>query len=74
MRSARYKYVRWDNGKEELYDLRADPAELRDIAATADLTWARALTSADEAPMPEIVADLEEQGAVRAALHGLGYV
>ncbi len=74
VRSARYKYVRWDNGKEELYDLRADPAELRDIAASADLTWARALTSADEAPMPEIVADLEEQGAVRAALHGLGYV
>jgi arylsulfatase A-like enzyme len=74
VRTAQYKYVRWENGKEELYDLRTDPAELRDIAANSDLTWARELTSADEAPVPEIVDDLEEHGAVRAALHGLGYV
>ena len=76
LRTARHKYVRWENGKEELYDLEADPAELRDIAATADLTTFRELTREDDAapPLDDLPDDVEEHGAVRAALHGLGYV
>jgi arylsulfatase A-like enzyme len=33
VRTPERKYVRWDSGKEEAYDLAADPGELRDLAA-----------------------------------------
>jgi N-acetylglucosamine-6-sulfatase len=33
VRTERFKYVRWSYGDEELYDLRADPYELRNLAA-----------------------------------------
>jgi arylsulfatase len=36
LRSATHKYVWWANGEEELYDLVADPGELRNIAARED--------------------------------------
>ena len=73
VRTDRLKYVRSANGKEELYDLVDDPRELRDIAAGADLDWARALT------VPSAGAGACDDGArdepaVRAALHALGYV
>ena len=31
------KCVRWENGKEELYDLAADPGERRDLAAVPSM-------------------------------------
>ena len=33
VRTQRYKYIRWSYGDEELYDLRTDPYELRNLAA-----------------------------------------
>jgi arylsulfatase A-like enzyme len=33
VRSARWKYVRYSTGEEELYDLDADPSELENLAA-----------------------------------------
>ncbi len=35
VRSARWKYVRYATGEEELYDLAADPFELENLASTA---------------------------------------
>jgi arylsulfatase A-like enzyme len=37
LRTARFKYIRSANGKEEVYDLLADPGELHDLAARQDL-------------------------------------
>ena len=37
LRTQRYTYVVWANGKEELYDRRSDPRELRDLAARRGL-------------------------------------
>jgi N-acetylglucosamine-6-sulfatase len=37
-RTARHTYVRYATGEEELYDLRRDPHQLRNIAATAAAT------------------------------------
>ena len=36
LRTAQYLYAAWSNGDRELYDLLADPAELRNLAATGD--------------------------------------
>jgi len=36
LRTAQYLYAAWSSGDRELYDLLADPAELRNLAATAD--------------------------------------
>jgi arylsulfatase A-like enzyme len=33
LRTSQFKYVRWANGKEELFDLLEDPRELRDLAS-----------------------------------------
>jgi arylsulfatase A-like enzyme len=76
LRTQRYKYVRSANGKEELYDLEADPQELRDLGATVDLDWARAQlaealpVTVSGGPAPDGV----EDHAVRSALRSLGYV
>ncbi|TQS13009.1 sulfatase [Microbispora hainanensis] len=36
LRNDRYAYVEYETGERQLYDLRADPAELHNLAATAD--------------------------------------
>ncbi|WP_049570029.1 sulfatase family protein [Nonomuraea sp. SBT364] len=36
LRTERYTYVRYDTGEEQLYDLRADPYQLDNLAADAD--------------------------------------
>jgi hypothetical protein len=36
IRTTRYLYVAYDDGEREVYDLHADPAELTNIARTAD--------------------------------------
>jgi N-acetylglucosamine-6-sulfatase len=46
VRTARYTYVEYVTGERQLYDLRADPDQLRNIVATAD---------------PEFVQDLAQQ-------------
>ncbi|HXJ35539.1 MAG TPA: sulfatase [Candidatus Eisenbacteria bacterium] len=76
IRTARWKYVRSANGKEELYDLETDRLELRDVAASADLEWARELIAASGAgaPQAECIDDHAADGpAIREALRHLGY-
>jgi arylsulfatase A-like enzyme len=49
IRTADRKYVRWERGKEEVYDLAADPREQRDLAGTdAIVAPLRALWAARE--------------------------
>jgi hypothetical protein len=36
LRTEQYLYAAWSNGDREFYDVLADPAELRNLAATAD--------------------------------------
>jgi arylsulfatase A-like enzyme len=36
LRTSQYLYAAWSNGDRELYDVLADPSELRNLAATAD--------------------------------------
>jgi N-acetylglucosamine-6-sulfatase len=54
MRTRRWKYVVYRNGDEELYDLRRDPYELRNLAGTRPLvrTRLRARTFAACDPLP----------------------
>jgi arylsulfatase A-like enzyme len=74
LRTERWKYVRWENGKEELYDLASDPRELRDLAGSASLDWARRLLGETAAtngqPPPGSHVD---SAAIRAAMERLGY-
>jgi arylsulfatase A-like enzyme len=76
LRTARYKYVRWDTGKEEIYNLEVDPEELRDLAGSS---------SAREALHPLYAAAVGDGAAPRAvqplldyraeaALRALGYL
>jgi len=37
VRSAQYRYIRYANGDEELYDEKADPYEWRNLAAQPEL-------------------------------------
>jgi len=57
MRNATTKYVRWSNGKEELYDLQSDPREQRDMAGSEELV----------APQRELLTHRREQNAGSAA-------
>ena len=36
VRTRRYRYIRYDNGDEELYDHRNDPHEWRNLASSAE--------------------------------------
>jgi arylsulfatase A-like enzyme len=82
IRTDHYKYIQWANGKEELYDLLHDPAELRDVAASTDLTWGRRMLAEHAAarlqsgglPEPEREWPAADRAALRARLEGLGYV
>jgi N-acetylglucosamine-6-sulfatase len=46
VRSDRYKYVRYESGFEELYDLRRDPGELRNVAMRPRYATVRAAYAA----------------------------
>ena len=73
LRTAETKYVLWDNGKEEAFDLRDDPSELRDRSALGNVVRPmRELFARVGAPSPSIgpaVADTDF-----LALRALGYV
>ena len=65
LRDERFKYIVWANGKEELYDLLADPAEQRDLAAERDLvaTWRLALERVTTVSLlPPATAELDGGG------------
>jgi arylsulfatase A-like enzyme len=77
IRTADRKYVRWEDGREEVYDLNADPQERIDLAGAADvllplqqlyagITGGRA-TSAGEAGQPPLDSGTAE------AMRALGY-
>lgn len=75
VRTNQYKYVRWDNGKEELYDLTKDPHELLDIATTQDIRWARSLVDRTQRrPATDEATAMSEERATRIALRGLSYI
>jgi arylsulfatase A-like enzyme len=57
LRTDRYTYVRYATGERQLYDLLADPYQLRNLAAEAD---------------PALIADLDERLAGMVACAGAG--
>jgi arylsulfatase A-like enzyme len=77
LRTADEKYIRWDSGREEVYDLRNDPQELRDVAAitgTAEplrLVYAELERDREKTARPVTAPVLDER--TRAALRALGY-
>jgi len=71
------KYVRWDNGKEEVYDLTADPREQRDVVGLdAYLRPLRELYALEQnTTAPSLIAARPfVEPSEAAALHALGYV
>ena len=77
VRTEQRKFVRWETGKQEIYDLQADPAEHRDLAGLADeraaLTTAfDAIRDASAGTRPPLAG--RPGVAEAAALRALGYV
>ncbi|MBX3025423.1 sulfatase [bacterium] len=73
VRTRSLKYVLWQGGKEELFDLDRDPCELRDLAATADLGWARGLLGDGPGPPQGSYAAALDTASLRVAMERLGY-
>lgn len=73
VRTRSLKYVLWQGGKEELFDLDRDPRELRDLAATADLGWARSLLADGVGPPQGGYAAALDTASLRVAMERLGY-
>jgi arylsulfatase A-like enzyme len=77
LRTASHKYVRWANGREEVYALGSDPGEQRDLVALGDVLgdlqrlYAQTADGAPLAQPPRRAPSLN--GATRDALHALGY-
>jgi arylsulfatase A-like enzyme len=72
------KYVRWENGKEEVYDLHADPRERRDLAGIDDAvnSFRRLYAEADAASgvRRRAAARPNIDGRTRDGLRSLGYI
>jgi arylsulfatase A-like enzyme len=76
LRTARYKYVRWDTGKEEIYNLEADPEELCDLAGSSGAREALHplyAAAVGDGAAPRAVQPLLDYRA-EAALRALGYL
>ncbi|MBY0273993.1 sulfatase [Candidatus Binatia bacterium] len=83
LRTPRYTYVLWPNGKQELYDRARDPGELRDLAARSALVRRHRelldATREQAKPSPGAIERNELETTVdavrlRRALASLGYV
>ncbi|MDG2305924.1 MAG: sulfatase [Candidatus Binatia bacterium] len=75
LRTGGHTYVRWPSGKEEVYDRRSDPGELRDRAADAGLRRSLAARFDRAEPgAPRALKPISRAAGVRAALRALGYV
>jgi arylsulfatase A-like enzyme len=78
LRTASRKYVRWEIGKEEVYDLIRDPGELVDLAGVeaevAPLRAAYARLDGSRKPPPSGQTMPPASGAAREALRALGYL
>lgn len=75
LRTNRYKYILWDNGKEECYDLVRDPLELVDVAASVSLSRSREIVKRRrQSSVGEGEVCSAEDAATRVALRGLGYI
>jgi arylsulfatase A-like enzyme len=68
------KLIRWENGKEEAYDLVHDPGEQRDLAATAFAEPLRFALEDVEKGMAPAVTPVASAVAPAAALRALGYL
>jgi arylsulfatase A-like enzyme len=76
LRTSDLKYVQWSNGKEELYDLRRDPAELRDVSSREELAsgFRGALKQTKLAqPTHQPIAPQAGTTALQERLRALGY-
>lgn len=76
LRTKDFKYIVWSNGKEELYDLDADPREQRDLAAIEELVGPKRLAFAAQRPSrpePRKERPAEVDEATRELLRRLGY-
>lgn len=71
----RFRYIRYRNGEEELYDRREDPYEWRNLASDSRFKpalkeLAKALPASDAADIPGDADDGEEPGSAKAAQAG----
>lgn len=76
LRTPTHKYVRWENGKEEVYDLRRDPGERVDLAGDDAVIAPLRAMSDQFAAASEPNRDsktVSPTGATREALRALGY-
>jgi arylsulfatase A-like enzyme len=75
LRTDRAKLIRWANGKEEAYDLRADPAERRDLAGVeAFIAPLELALDEAERTMPPVTIPIAGRELPAGALRALGYV
>jgi arylsulfatase A-like enzyme len=78
LRTPERKYVRWDTGKEETYDLVADPREQRDLAGVPPVLGPlRELHAQVERGLEErslAASAVPSRGSSSPALRALGYV
>jgi len=77
VRTTHHKYVRWEDGREEAYDLAADPQERRDLAGIDDILNPLRQLSAQvdvgvKVPFPTTQSSPDRR--TLEALRSLGYV
>ena len=76
LRYGDWKYIRLNEGADELYDLAADPTELSNLLGTRPDISDRLSALLDEAPArhPDQVLEIAPDTEVRRGLEALGYV
>jgi hypothetical protein len=76
VRTGRWKYIRAEDGPDELYDLRADPGETRNLRAERPEVAAELGAALDRhiAARSSAAAQPELSDEQRRALEALGYV
>lgn len=78
IRTANHKYIRWQDGREEVYDLRADPGERINLVALPEIIRPLRLLSDAIVPPPGTAGTEINSPAIDArtkhALEALGYL